>query len=203
MMSSSHTDTEARILEAAKKVFIQKGLEGARMQEIADEARINKSLLHYYYRTKEKLFSAVFQFAISRFVPRIEEIFGSDITLFEKIELIIDHYISLLMKNQFVPIFVLHEINRHPDRLVNLMSSAGVRPNILIEQIEKEIQKGTIKQITPQNLIINIISLCVFPFAARPLIQRLFFANDKKDYVEFLKNRKREVSNFIINAIKV
>ncbi len=202
-MTSHPPDTENRILEAAKKVFIEKGLEGARMQEIADEAKINKSLLHYYYRTKERLFSAVFQFAISRFVPKIEEIFTSDMNIFDKINLIIEQYITMLSKNQFIPIFVLHEINRHPDRVVNIMASAGIRPQLLVDQIENEIKKGVIRPVSAQNLIINIISLCVFPFAARPLIQRLFFENDKKAYAVFLENRKKEVSSFIINAIKV
>lgn len=202
-MKLLQSDTESKILEAAKIIFIEKGLEGARMQEIADEAKINKSLLHYYYRTKEKLFSAVFQFAVSRFVPKIEEIFTSDLSLFKKIELIVEQYITMLGKNPFIPIFVLHEINRHPDRIVSLISSAGVRPQLLIEQINKEIQRGTIRPMSAQNLIVNIISLCVFPFAAIPIIQRLIFNNDKKAYIEFLENRKKEVSGFIINAIKI
>ncbi len=202
MMTLVQPDTETRILDAAKKVFIRKGLEGSRMQEIADEAKINKALLHYYFRTKERLFTAVFQFAISRFVPKIEEIFEADKPFFTKIELIIDQYISLLLKNQFVPIFILHEINRHPDRLVDIMTSSGIKPKLIAIQIEEEINKGSLKPISSQNLIMNVISLCVFPFVARPLIQRLFFNNDKKAYNDFLVSRKKEVSEFIIHAIK-
>ncbi len=197
------TNTENKILEAAKKVFIQKGLEGSRMQEIADEANINKALLHYYYRTKEKLFSAVFKFAISKFVPRIEEILHKEMSLFKKIELIVEQYITLLQKNQFIPIFVLHEINRHPDRIVELLTSTGIKPELILKQIENEIKEERIKPITPQQLFVNIVSLCVFPFAARPLLQRIIFNNDKRLYNEFIEKRKKEVSGFIIDAIKL
>ncbi|MBN2613056.1 MAG: TetR/AcrR family transcriptional regulator [Bacteroidales bacterium] len=202
-MTNYSSDTEGKILEAAKKVFIEKGLEGTRMQEIANEAKINKALLHYYYRTKEKLFNAVFQFAITRFIPHIEGIFNSDKNFFEILEAIIEQYITLISKNPFIPIFVLHEINRHPDRLADIIKSAGIQPKILIEKIEKEVEKGTIRPVSALNLIVNIISLCVFPFAARPLIQRLLFDNDKHAYTTFIQSRKTEVTSFIINAIKI
>ena len=55
-MTSKDKNTELKILKAAKEVFIIKGFEGSRMQEIADTAGINKSLLHYYFRTKDNLF---------------------------------------------------------------------------------------------------------------------------------------------------
>lgn len=201
-MSNVQSDTETKILDAAKKVFIQKGLEGARMQEIADEAKINKALLHYYFRTKERLFSAVFRFAISRFIPRLERIFDLKISVLAKIELIVEQYISLLLKNQFIPIFILHEINRHPDRLVDLVTSSGIKPNLIILRIDEEIKKENLQSISAQNLILNILSLCIFPFAARPLVQRLIFNNNKKAYNDFLVARKKEVSEFIIRAIK-
>lgn len=201
-MTSLKADTERKILKAAKKVFIRKGLEGARMQEIADEAKINKALLHYYYRSKEGLFSAVFRFAIFRFVPKIEEIFETETPFFRKIELVVDQYISLLLRNQFIPVFILHEINRNPDRIMNLITAAGLKPELITLQIDREINEGVIKPISAQNLLLNVISLCVFPFAARPLIQRLLFQNDKKAYTGFLESRKKEVAEFIISAIK-
>ncbi len=201
-MPQNQADTETKILDAAKKIFIKKGLEGTRMQEIADEARINKALLHYYFRSKEKLFSAVFQFAISRFIPKIERIFDMNIDIAEKIELIVEQYISLLLKNQFIPIFILHEINRHPDRLVDIITSSGIKPKMIILQIDEEIEKSKMQTVSAHHLILNVISLCVFPFVARPLVQRLFFDNDRKAFNEFLVTRKKEVAAFVIRAIK-
>jgi hypothetical protein len=144
----------------------------------------------------------VFRFAISKFIPKIEEIFESEKPFFAKIELIVDQYISLLIKNQFIPIFILHEINRHPDRILEIMTSAGIRPNMIASQIEQEIKNGKLKPISAQNLMINIISLCIFPFAAKPLIQGIFFNNDKKAFNDFMVSRKKEVSEFILQAIK-
>jgi AcrR family transcriptional regulator len=86
-------NTEEKIMEAAKKVFVSKGKAGTRMQEIADEAGINKSLLHYYYRSKEKLFGAVFKFAFSQFAPKITKVFSTEKNILEILENIIDSYI--------------------------------------------------------------------------------------------------------------
>ncbi|UCH14346.1 MAG: TetR/AcrR family transcriptional regulator [Bacteroidales bacterium] len=197
------SDTENRIIKAARKVFIKNGLSGTRMQNIANEAKINKALLHYYFRSKEKLFDAVFKYAFFKFVPKIEEILNSEKSIFEKIELIAEQYIGALMRNQFIPLFVLHEINRNPKRLYELMQQVGITPVKLVEQIQQEIKKGNIINIRPEQLIINLLSLCVFPIAGRPLLQRVFFHNDKRQYQQFLESRKKEVPQFVINSIKV
>jgi TetR/AcrR family transcriptional regulator len=195
--------TEKQILDAAKKVFILNGFEGTSMQQIANEAKINKSLLHYYFRTKEKLFNAVFSYALKHIMPQIQGILSSSETVFVKIELIVSEYIDLLMKNRFVPAFVLQEINRDPDRLFEIMHGIGIDPKIFTDQFASEIEKGNIKPIDPKHLVINMLALCIFPIAARPLIQRLFFNNDSKSYQQFLQERKKIVSSFIIQSIKV
>lgn len=196
------SSTEEKILEAAKKIFIRHGLEGTSMQQIADEAQINKSLLHYYYRTKEKLFTAVFSFALRYIVPEIMGIMNSNDSIFLKIERIVSEYMELLMKNKFIPAFVLHEINRNPDRLFEIFKNSGIQPEIFVNQFNAEIQKGTIRPMDPRHLVVNILSLCIFPVAARPLVQRIFFNNQEGDYFEFLEERKKLVTDFVVHAIK-
>jgi len=198
----SLASTESKILEAAKKVFIVNGFDGTSMQQIANEAGINKSLLHYYFRTKEKLFAAVFSYAFQRFVPQIQGILVSDAPVFKKIELIVSEYIDLLMQNEFIPSFILHEINRDPDQLYEIMQRTGLNPKIFLDQFAGEISKGHLRPMDTRHLIVNIISLCVFPFAARPLIQRIFFANDRLAYQHFLMERKTIVTQIIIQSIK-
>lgn len=195
--------TEKRILEAAKAVFIENGLDGTSMQQIADKASINKSLLHYYFRNKEKLFNAVFSYAFKQFVPQIQEILDSGASIFVKIEKIVAEYTGMLMKNKFIPAFVLHEINRNPDRLFGIMQDSGIDPNIIVDQFVAEIAKGNIRPIDPKHLIVNILSLCIFPIAARPLIQRILYNNDPAAYQQFLEERKKIVTEFIIHAIQV
>src|ERR1700759_4757996 len=106
--------TEEKILSAAKKVFLTKGMDGARMQDIADEAGINKALLHYYFRSKDKLFEQIFLDVAGALLPRIFAILESDRGLFEKIESFCDEYISQLIETPYVPIFILNEIHRQP-----------------------------------------------------------------------------------------
>ncbi len=202
-MQTDGPTTEEKILEAAKKVFVEKGMDGATMQQIADEARINKSLLHYYYRSKEKLFGTVLKFAFKFVIPQIKEILTSDANVFTKIEKIVAEYINLLMKNKFIPAFVFHEINRNPQVIVQVLKDVGVDPTMFIDQFNNEIRKGNIRNVDPRHLIINILSLCIFPIIARPLTQRLLFNNDDQQYQQFLEERKKSVSEFIIQSIKV
>ncbi len=203
MNKDSVDSTEKLILDAAKKVFIEKGMEGARMHEIAEEANINKALLHYYYRTKEKLFFAVFQYAFQQFLPNVEALFKTGMPFNQRIEMFVHQYMKLLLKNPFIPLFILHEINRNPEMIANHIFQSGINPRALEQIIHEEIEQGNIRPIQPRQLILNIISLCVFPIAAKPLIQRILFTNDSNEYEKFLEERETEVTQFILNAIKI
>src|SRR3954468_10948841 len=107
--------TEEKILEAARKIFLAKGLDGARMQDIADEAGINKAMLHYYFRSKEKLFEKIFTEVAGHFLPRIATILASENSVLEKIDTFCAEYINQVMQTPYVPIFILNEINRQPE----------------------------------------------------------------------------------------
>ena len=201
-MSEQEKNTEVRILEAASRVFLEKGMAGARMQEIANEAGINKSLLHYYYRSKDKLFIAVFRLAIQDFIPGIKDILFSEASVYDKLHRFIHEYMRVLLTNPFVPMFILQEIHRDPDRLYKIFLEAGIQPELIINQFYRSIEKGDTRKINPKHLVINVLSLCVFPVAARPMMQRMFYQNDAEAYQQFLEERKMVVSDFVINAIK-
>jgi TetR/AcrR family transcriptional regulator len=201
-MSASHPETETAILDAARKVFVQHGFDGTTMQMISDESGINKALLHYYYRSKDRLFEAVFIEAFSKMIPNLMKIFTSESDLFDKIRSFVDAYISALLQYPQIPLFILHELKRNPDRIVELIKSTGINPDIILNFIKLEIKKGTITAIDPQQLLVNMMGLCIFPFAARPMIQGFLFKNDARAYEAFLEKRKKEVSEFIIKAIK-
>jgi len=206
-MTEQEQNTEQKILDAAKDVFQQKGMTGARMQEIADKAGINKALLHYYYRTKEKLFEKVFEIAFSLFIPKVKDVMGSDKPVFEKIEFFVDNYLELLRKHPYIPGFVISELNRNPDIFVKLFEKnvQFQRDQMLAkleEQIQKEVDEEILKPITARNLMTNVVSLCIFPIVARPILQGILFENDKKEYDAFLKQRKEFVKEYLINSIK-
>jgi len=202
-MVADKENTEEKILEAAKEVFIEKGSDGARMQEIADRAGINKSLLHYYYRSKEKLFGAIFKFAFKNFFPTLVNVFNEQDDLFTQIRNFVSVYIDLIARNPFIPMFIINEVNRKQTGFVtDVIKMVGVEPELFRQVILKEQEKGTIINIDPNQLIVNTLSMCIFPFVARPIVQIVLFEGNKERYDEFLANRKNEVADFIINSIK-
>jgi len=194
---------EEKILEAARKVFTTKGMAGARMQDIADEAGINKALLHYYFRDKEKLFDTIFMGEAQKFFPKINAIFQSDDPLFEKIEKFVNEYIDEMQENPYLPWFVINEVNRDPERFMQSVLGNDNRPKPakFLEQIEKEIKKGTIKRISPVHLLMNLISMTIFPFVARPMITRNLRMSELQ-FKQAMEQRKKEIPKFIIDAIK-
>jgi TetR/AcrR family transcriptional regulator len=195
--------TEEKILVAAKKVFISKGMAGARMQDIADEAGINKALLHYYFRSKEKLFEVIFLEAAQKLFPKINSIFESDNPLFEKIEHFCEEYITVMSENPYLPLFVLNEINQNPENFINKIwgKQNFPKPQKFLAQIEKEVKKGTIRKISPLHLLINLISMSIFPFVAKAMIQ-FTMGLDELQFRNVMQQRKKEVSKFIIDSIK-
>ena len=196
-------NTEEKILSAAKKVFLKEGMAGARMQDIADEAGINKAMLHYYFRNKEKLFEVIFREAAAKLFPKLNMVFESDLSLFEKIERFTVQYIDVILENPYLPLFVLNEIHRDPEAfLTHIWQRENMpRPEKFLDQIEREIKKGNIKRISPLQLLLNLISLCIFPFMARPMFQ-IHLGVDDLQFRNLMQQRKTEVPRFIIDAIR-
>ncbi|MEK6479084.1 TetR/AcrR family transcriptional regulator [Catalinimonas sp. 4WD22] len=196
-------NTEDKILYAAEEIFHQKGFSGARMQEIADRAEINKGLLHYYFKTKDKLFEAVFSKAFDLMVNRLNTILTTQQSLDNKIDLMVDAYMGMLIKHPHLPLFVINELNRHPDEFINRVLTNKRRPNIqaFLEAIQYEIDQGNIKPFHPKQVIMNIIGLCLFPFLARPMIQVLLDV-DNSEFQKLIKERKVLVADFVKSALR-
>ncbi|MCD4725201.1 MAG: TetR/AcrR family transcriptional regulator [Bacteroidales bacterium] len=201
-MTAKGISTEENILNVAREVFMRNGYSGTTMQQIADEAGINKSLLHYYYRSKEKLFGQIFAEVFSQFIPELGKIFMTDKSLEEKIRAFVDSYIEGFIRNPLIPIFVMQELSTNPQHLADLIRKSGIDPEMVIKMISESLKKEDLNIQDPRQFMVNMIGLCVFPFAAQPLIQRLIFNNDEKAYSKFLLERKHEVSEFLLNAIR-
>jgi len=201
-MTEEHSNTENKILDAARQVFVENGFESTRMQQIADVAGINKALLHYYYRTKEKLFEAIFKEVIKHYIPRITELIGKEMSFEEKLTKLIDYYIQLLGKNPHVPVFILKELNRNPKNLVRLFRNSGINPDIVIPRLKEELNKNGIDDLDTRHYLVTLISLCVFPFAARPLLQELLFEGNREKYQEFLDERKAIITDMVLEYVR-
>lgn len=202
-MAAQDITTEKLILEAAKKVFLDKGYDGARMQHIADEAGINKALLHYYFRSKDKLFDAIFEEAFIQFLPNIGQVLGSDMDFPDKIRAFVGLYTDMLINNQHLPVFIMRELQRAPEKIIGLIKKSGIKPELMATFLQKEVEKGRILTIPLPHLIVNMIGLCVFPFMGRPIIEGFIFDHDTESYNKFLQERKTHVADFIINALRI
>ena len=201
-MPEKELSTEEQIKAAAKKIFVKKGFAGARMQEIADEAGINKALLHYYYRNKAKLFEVIFEETFHMLLPKMTQVVTADKSIIEKIEMFIPMYIQTIRMNPHIPLFILNELNQDSDRLVNRIKS-NVQPEIfmgLMQQVQMEIAQGKIRPINPIHLIMNIVSMSAFPFIAKPLLKQVMGMDDTF-FDQLMKERTKVVLDFTKAAL--
>lgn len=193
--------TEEKIFNAARIVFQKKGFAGARMQEIADEAGINKAMLHYCFKNKQLLFEAVFKNAFSQLAPQINAIFSSNETIFEKIKQFTHSYISFVIVNPFLPPFVIQEMNNNPEFVRSFFKNENSpNPYLLIDQIKKEIDLGIIKPMNPKQLVLDIFSMTVFPFAAQMMVKGILHLDDA-EFNLMMEERKTTIAEQIINSI--
>lgn len=203
-------DTEQRILDAAHAVFLRRGTAGARMQEIAAEAGVNQALLHYYFRSKDRLAEAVFRRAAMRLVPPVLEILASDKSLSDKVDAVVTHEIDRLRESPHLPGYIIAELTHHPERAGQLfagltgISHGQVAPRvftILRKQIDEEVASGRMRRIAPEEFVVNLISLCIFPFAGRPLIAALLGLDDA-GFEKMMRKRRRELPEFFMGALR-
>ena len=203
-------DTESRILDAAHTVFLRRGTAGARMTEIAREAGVNHALLHYYFRSKQRLAEAVFRRAIGQFFPVFLGVLASDAPIEEKVRLVAAAQIDMLLRNRFLPGYLLAELNHYPERAEQLLSTmAGTSPSTvrsrlfgtLGAQLEDAARRGVLKPITPQEFVLNLVSMVVYPFAARPLVMAIMGLDDAA-FGAMMERRKGELPVFFLAALR-
>ncbi len=201
-MINQKDNTEEKVLSAARIVFLKRGYTGARMEGIAKTAGVNKALLNYYYRSKEKLFKQVFQEAFREFIQDVIKLLGSDLPLDMKVYKIVDFYTYMLLKNPDLPIFVLSEMREGPDMLADVFLKYGNFPlDILEEQLAEAHEAGYIKRTSVYTFLMNLMSLTVFPFIVSPLMENLF-KWDKNEFREIIMERKKVLPEMIINTFK-
>jgi TetR/AcrR family transcriptional regulator len=201
-MAENDKMTEERIFEAATDVFIDKGMDGARMQDIASYAGINKALLHYYFRTKDQLFNAVFEMIARKIFKKFSPVFDENLCLEEKIRFFFREHITFLQENPKLPAFILNEINRNPTRIKKLLKNFDFENlwDKLYEQHNKELENYNISKAAMPQLLISIAAISVFPFAARGIIEGML-EKSGVDFNEFIEERKKIAAEFVIRGI--
>ncbi|MDR0902758.1 MAG: TetR/AcrR family transcriptional regulator [Opitutaceae bacterium] len=198
-------ETETNILLAAKAVFLRKGLEAASMQDIAAEAGISRTLLHYYYRTKDTLFRAILVHAVSEIIPRIATIIETDLPLMAKIERVVDSYLQLLLDDPLLPHFFVIEIRRDPRVLVKLIRSHSGNfgaLNRVQQQIADELRIPVPADHALAHLFASVYGLVVFPFLAKPALDEVFFGNDPEVFPRFMQAQKPVILAMLSGLMK-
>lgn len=202
-MSETEKLTEDKIFEAATFVFEEQGLSGARMQNIADRAGINKALLHYYFRTKDHLFEAVFTKLARKMFMKFTPLFENNLSLEEKIRFFFREHINFLQHNPKLPGFILNEINHNPQRIQKLIKNIDFKKvwETILDQHKDELHKYNISEESLPQIVTTIVSLSVFPFAAKGILE-VVLTNLGVTFDDYIEARKEFAAEFVIRAIK-
>lgn len=179
---------EQKIIEAAKVTFLKKGFKDTNMSDIAAEVGLTRPAMHYYFRTKERLFQAVFGDILMTFLPKVSGIITSDVPLEEKLGAVVDAYLAILKENPQLPMFLMKEAMRDFDGFVQMalginISQAG---NNLFSAIESEMQAGNIKKVPFIEIFYTFYGLIVTPFLTMPIASHIF----GKEQIEKLLNER-------------
>ncbi len=201
-MTELSIHTEKAILNAARKVFIAKGFHGARMQEIADEAAINKALLHYYFRSKEKLFQQILKDTFSVFFPNMLMFVSNENVPFQhKIAEFIRRYIELISQNPFIPAFLISEMHQNPNGVTNFIESTGMNINEIGSRFKALVKRElNLSNAEANHFIVNLISMCIFPFVGRPLLERILFNSNASEFDGFIDQRANVVIDMVLKS---
>lgn len=192
---------EQRIIEAAKRAFLKKGYSDTNMAEIAEEVGLTRPAMHYYFRTKERLFQAALGELIQIILPKLRDYITSDLTLEEKITNIVNTYADLLKETPEIPLFIIKEINRDVDNMLSIASDTFIVESArsLKETIQHEIDAGHIKDVPIMDIIYTMYGLMAFPVLARPLGNAIFDTDITDE--EFRQRWKNNIINQMIHLL--
>jgi AcrR family transcriptional regulator len=185
-------------MQAAQKLFTQKGFAATRTRDIAEEAGINLALLNYYFRSKEKLFELVMLDNFRQFIRGISvNVLDETFTIQEKIQRVVTAYVDFLTRHPDLPLFILSEIRGNPSGIAEKIN-AEVAPmrSFMFNQLQEASRQGKIAQIDPFHFIANLVGLTVFPFIGKPLLQRVTGINDQQ-FNDYMEQRKQLVPLWI------
>jgi TetR/AcrR family transcriptional regulator len=181
------------------------------MQEIAAEGRVNQALLHYYFRTKEHLARAVFERAGAQLMPAVIQVLASETPLEEKVARIIRLELEHLSSTPDLPGYIIGEVSHHPERAQQLIAAMTrgltpdeIRPRVfgaLKRQIDERVAAGAMRPIAPESFMVNLLSLCIFPFAARPMVQAML-GLDAAGFARFIDRRRNDLVVFFLGALR-
>jgi AcrR family transcriptional regulator len=205
MTDETQKNMEDKILEAAEILFLEQGLNATTTGQIAKLAGCNQALIHYYYRTKEKLFEQVFEKKIRVTFSNLTLNFNTLGSFQDKICILVERHFDFLSQNPKLVTFLYNEIKTNPKIFQSLIGKIAVLPMETMQQIDKElkeeIKKGTVAEISGMELLQNVVSLNVGFILLLPMLKMVAnFSDEQLDTL--LKNRKEEIIRIILARLK-
>ena len=201
-METKYSDTELKIRDAAKSLFLKKGYSATTTRDIAQESQINLALLNYYFTSKRRLFEIIMFETLYDFLNKMVEVYNDEkTTIREKIELASSKYIDMIIAEPLLPTFILNELKNNPTNFLKMPTAKVIMKSQLISQYKDGVKKGIYKKVDPIHFITNILSLIVFPFICSPIIMKMEKLN-KTDFNKMMNQRKKLIPEWIIQMIK-
>ncbi|MFP9117120.1 TetR/AcrR family transcriptional regulator [Flavobacterium sp. RNTU_13] len=187
-------DTEQLIKDTAKKIFFGEGRFNATTQEIADAAGVNRTLINYYFRSRDNLFNIVFEEAQAKEHERTEMIVFADMPLRDKIAQYLDIMLEQSKDYPYLEIYMVTQMNqgcvyKDPETMNRMLDKFYL-------QIAIEMDKGNIAKMRPEQFLLNFISLTSFPVSMRPLLQETM-GFSQESYDRLLEERKQIILDML------
>lgn len=196
---------EKKILESAKELFLQNGYEAVSTTQVAKKAGCNQALVHYYYRTKQKLFKIIFQEEIERMFMRLKEIPQDDISIEDFISKVIDTQLEFMKENKNAPLFLIGELRNNPEILELLPENMSQYSKEILNRMRAFIKlkqsKGELQAIDVEDLLLDILSLNVFPIMTQSFFLKVWGMQPQEQDI-FLERRKEHIKKVILASIK-
>ena len=193
--------TETKIKDAAKRIFITHGFNGCTSREIAKEAGINVALLNYYFKSKGQLFDVIISSVLKDFTLSIIEVLKNNMSLVNKVRILIEKEYDFLSKHPEIPNFIINELGKKDKNFFECLDIAAQfhETNIFQEVLEAQ-ASGEMRKIEFVSLMLLVMSNCHFPFMAKPMIKTIHSLEDSQ-YNEYLMVHKQYVTEMLINYL--
>lgn len=192
-MMKSDKGTEQLIKDTAKRMFFAEGKLHATTQDIADAAGVNRTLLNYYFRSRDILFEQVAIEARTEMSAELDSVFSADLEFKEKVQQLINVFMDQAMKYPYREMYVITEMNRSEK---TVPEEKKVRIMKFLKEIDAEMENGKIKKMDPRQFLMNLFALMVYPLLSNCLNKSLYNINDT-EYLKLMKDRKKLIFEMI------
>ncbi len=191
------------MIDAARRLFIQKGFEDTTMCDIAEQAKVNRSTLHYYFPNKDVMFRAVFSSIVEELKPRLNEIMASEKPLMERLSLVVDEYFERFLENPQIPGFFISEIQRDVDHFIATARELHYDKlfSMVRDALNTEMQEGRLKKVPMYMVFTAFYGNIAFPFITKNLFVSWFDMNEaeyRAMIMEWKKYLLFQINNLLV-----